>query len=124
MSVPAGKPGSADGIYVEPSENPESRLMLAVLSDALVTFQRGLDSHVPERRKRFCEVDQWISESNTEWPFSFESICHTLHIDPDYIRTGLRLLKYESLSQRTEKSAPALRRETIYDRRSWRGQIG
>lgn len=118
------RPETTSLCEVEPSRSPESRLMLAVLSDALVTFQRGLDSPVPVRRKRYCEVELWITDTSSDWPFSFEIICHTLHLDPDYIRAGLRLLKYESLSRRADKRGIALRRAMIFDRRSWRGRIG
>lgn len=123
MGHPALQFGSVDLLEVEPSREPENRLMLAVLEEALVTFQRGLNSPVPERRKRFCEVDRWVLERDSDWPFSFENICQTLRIDPDYIRAGLRSLKCESLLRRSEVRGRKLRRERIYDRRGWRGQI-
>ncbi len=108
----------------EASREPENRLMLAVLEEALATFQKGLNSPVPERRQRFFEVDRWISDRDSDWPFSFENICHTLRIDPDYIRDGLRRLKCQSLVKQPVVAGRKLRRERIYDRRSWRGQIG
>ena len=123
MSHPAAMFASVDQPGAEPSREPENRLMLAVLEEALVTFQRGLNSPIPERRKRFCEVDRWVSERDSDWPFSFENICQTLRIDPDYIRAGLRSLKCESLLRRAEIRGRKLRRERIYDRRGWRGQI-
>ena len=123
MSHPAVAFGTLEPIGVEPSREPENRLMLAVLEEALVTFQRGINSPVPERRKRFCEVDKWVLEKDSDWPFSFENICHTLRIDPDYIRAGLRTLKCQSLVRRTTTRGRKLRRERIYDRRGWRGQI-
>lgn len=123
MSHPAVVFGTMEQAGAEPSREPENRLMLAVLEEALVTFQRGLNSPVPERRKRFCEVDRWVSERDSDWPFSFENICQTLRIDPDYIRAGLRSLKCESLLRRSQARGRKLRRERIYDRRGWRGQI-
>ncbi|HYC01335.1 MAG TPA: hypothetical protein VEC57_19540 [Candidatus Limnocylindrales bacterium] len=107
----------------ETSREPENRLMLAVLEEALVTFQRGLNSPVPERRKRFFEVDRWVASHDTDWPFSFENICTTLHLDPEYIRAGLRQLKKQAHARRTVVKERKLRRERIYDRRAWRGQI-
>jgi hypothetical protein len=123
MGHPAVQFGTVDQLEIEPSREPENRLMLAVLEEALVTFQRGLNSPVPERRKRFCEVDRWVCDRDSDWPFSFENICQTLRIDPDYIRAGLRQLKSQSLGRRTDASGRKLRRERIYDRRGWRGQI-
>ena len=123
MSHPAAMFATVEQVGVEPSREPENRLMLAVLEEALVTFQRGLNSPVPERRKRFCEVDKWVSEKDSDWPFSFENICQTLCIDPDYIRAGLRTLKCQSLMTRSQSRRRKLRRERIYDRRGWRGHI-
>jgi hypothetical protein len=97
--------------------------MLAVLEEALVTYQRGINSPVPEQRRRFCEVDSWTSSEDTDWPFSFENICHALRLDPDYIRFGLRTMKREALVTRSRPTERKLRRERIYDRRAWRGQI-
>ncbi len=108
----------------ETSKEPENRLMLAVLEEALVTFQHGLGSPVALRRKRFFEVDRWVASRDTDWPFSFENICTTLRIDPDYVRAGLARLKRQAFARSAEVRGRRLRRERIYDRRAWRGQIG
>ena len=123
MSQPAVQFGVQESAATEPSREPENRLMLAVLEEALVTFQRGLNSPVPERRKRFFEVDRWVCEKDSDWPFSFENICMTLRIDPDYIRAGLRHMKCQSLLSGATARGRKLRRERIYDRRGWRGHI-
>ena len=100
--------------------------MLAVLEEALVTFQRGLNSPRAEHRRHFHEVDRWIRSDDTDWPFAFENICACLRIDPDYVRGGLKRLKSSALGMdaRIAARGAGLRRERIYDRRSWRGQIG
>ena len=108
---------------MELTANPRNRLMLAVLEEALVTFQRGLASPRAEQRRHFYEVDRWVASRDTEWPFSFENICGCLRIDPDYIRSGLRRMKRDALSGRGRAKSASLRRERIYDRRGWRGQI-
>jgi len=107
----------------ELTASPRNRLMLAVLEEALVTFQRGLNSARAEQRRHFYEVDRWVASNDTDWPFSFENICGCLHIDPDYIRAGLQRLKREALKGKALRKTPGLRRERIYDRRGWRGQI-
>ena len=43
-----------------------------------------------QREKRlFQEAEDWILEKNSDWFFSFENICETLQLHPDYIRQGL-----------------------------------
>jgi hypothetical protein len=106
----------------ELTASPRNRLMLAVLEEALVTFQRGLNSPRAEQRRHFFEVDRWVASDDTDWPFSFENICNCLRIDPDYIRKGLRRLKADALRGKAVRKR-GLRRERIYDRRGWRGQI-
>jgi hypothetical protein len=107
----------------ELTASPRNRLMLAVLEEALVSFQRGLNSPKAELRQQFHEVDRWVASDDTDWPFSFENICTCLCIDPDYIRGGLRKLKRDALGGKPCRKPAGLRRERIYDRRGWRGQI-
>ena len=107
----------------ETTASPRNRLMLAVLEEALVTFQRGLSSRKAEQRQQLHEVDRWVRSDDTDWPFAFENICNSLRIDPDYVRAGLRRLKCEALEGRSRPKTAVLRRERIYDRRGWRGQI-
>ncbi|HYC54955.1 MAG TPA: hypothetical protein VEL28_08445 [Candidatus Binatia bacterium] len=71
----------------------ENRLMLAVLEEALATFRLGVTSDRPLRRKRYFEVARWFASSDNDWLFSFESICTSLGMDPDYLRAGLRQLE-------------------------------
>ncbi|RMD83007.1 MAG: hypothetical protein D6815_07735 [Candidatus Dadabacteria bacterium] len=115
-----GEPGG----FPDRAANPRNRLMLAVLEEALATFRRGLGAKKAEQRRLFYEVDRWIASDDTDWPFSFENICGCLGIDPDYIRRGLRKLKREALEGGCPRDrVRPLRRERIYNRRGWRGQI-
>jgi hypothetical protein len=109
---------------VENCREPEHRLMLAVLEEALATFRRGLLSRRPMARKAFFDVDAWVRDRDFDWPFSFENICATLEIDADYVRAGLAELKRKTLTTLCETSHYRLRRERLYDRRGWRGKIG
>lgn len=111
----------------EPEEacrEPELRLMLAVLEEALKSFRRGVLSSDPMQRRDFIEVDAWVRCRDTDWPFSFENICTTLEIDPDYLRAGLAQLKRVALTTRMSVKRAKPRRAGIHDRRSWRGRIG
>jgi hypothetical protein len=67
------------------SLEPEQRLMLAVLEDAIWTYIR-----YPAKRDRFSsEVDDWFWEKNSDRLFSFENICDVLNLSPQRIRQAL-----------------------------------
>ena len=71
----------------------EKRLMLAVLEEAVLTFQRHLHAKTRRGQGLFREADEWIRSADTSWTFAFESVCHTLGLDPEYLRGGLDRLK-------------------------------
>jgi hypothetical protein len=71
----------------------EERLMLAVLQDAVECFQDYVLAQYVWEKKLFQEAEDWILEKNTHWPFSFENICETLQLNPEYIRRGLLVWK-------------------------------
>jgi hypothetical protein len=67
----------------------EEKLMLAVLSDAIELFQKHVLSKDEKGRNLFREVEEWFLEKENDQLFSFEYICETLELHPDYIRQGL-----------------------------------
>jgi len=67
----------------------EEKLMLAVLSDAIELFQKHVLSKDESGKNLFREVEEWFLEKESDQLFSFEYICETLEIHPDYIRQGL-----------------------------------
>jgi hypothetical protein len=75
----------------------EERLMLAVLQDAVECFQDYVLAQYVWEKKLFREAEDWIWERGTDWPFSFENICETLQLNPDYIRRGLLVWKKAKL---------------------------
>ena len=80
----------------------EERLMLAVLQDAVKCFQENVLVQCPPEEKLFQEAEDWFLTTSTDWPFSFENICETLQLNPDYVRQGLRVWKE---TKRTSHSA-------------------
>ena len=71
---------------------PEKRLMLAVLENALLPMLRNpgrRHGRVVERRPLSVEVKAWIASDAQEWPFSFLNICHVLGLDEDALRAAL-----------------------------------
>lgn len=67
----------------------EKRLMLAVLEDALDCYQKYAFARDGHGRQTFEEACDWIGSENRDWFFSFENICETLEINPEYLRRGL-----------------------------------
>jgi hypothetical protein len=67
----------------------EKELMLAILEDAINSFQRYLVAGNEKESKQFQEVQEWISGKNRDWLFSFDNVCETLGLDPSYLRRGL-----------------------------------
>ena len=71
-----------------PSE-PENRLMLAILEDAINCYQDNLLAKRGSAGRLFTEAEEWILEKNSDWLFSFKNICETLGFNPEYVRQGL-----------------------------------
>ena len=68
---------------------PEEKLMFAVLSDAIECLTKYRDSRSYRHRALYRDARDWISSRDSAALFSFENICETLKIDPDYLRLGL-----------------------------------
>jgi len=95
-----------DRIRPERSAQPEKRLMLAVMEDAIATFQRSIYGSTRRQRRLLKETEEWMGSADTAWPFSFENICAALEIEADYLRTGLRRWKVSRLAQCQEQERP------------------
>lgn len=68
---------------------PEKRLMLAILEDAIHCFQDNLLAQNVRSRRLFDEAEEWIVETDVDWIFSFENLCEALGFNPAYVRQGL-----------------------------------
>jgi len=68
---------------------PEKSLMLAILEDAVRSYQENLLSRQKRAKKLFEDAAEWIAETGSEWIFSFESVCDALGLNPAYVRRGL-----------------------------------
>ncbi len=67
----------------------EKRLMLAVLEDAVDCYRKYARVREGQGHALFEEVNAWISSRDRVWYFSYENICETLELNPDYLRRGL-----------------------------------
>ncbi len=72
-----------------PGVRGEKRLMLAVLEDALDCYQKYAVARDGHGQALFEEANQWIASGDRGWFFSYENICETLEINPEYLRRGL-----------------------------------
>jgi hypothetical protein len=70
----------------------EQRLMLAVLVDAINILQGWHRLGSARKRRAFAEAGQWVNTRGTGYPFSFDSICDALGIDPEILRGKLSAL--------------------------------
>jgi hypothetical protein len=82
---------------------PEKRLMLAVLEDAIACFQKYLLVRDGKGREMFRDAEEWILEEDSKWLFSFENVCEALGYNPAYLRGGLKRWK-EAMLQAQPKA--------------------
>jgi len=70
--------------------DPEKRLMVAILEDAVSCLSKDLRTSTRQQRKSCEEAANWINaEGEDDWIFSFTSVCESLGFDPCYLRRGL-----------------------------------
>ena len=69
---------------------PERRLMVAILEDAVSCLSTDRHGSNLRQRKQYEEAKAWVTtDEETEWIFSFKNICEVLGMDPSYLRRGL-----------------------------------
>ncbi|HXL08684.1 MAG TPA: hypothetical protein VN966_00505 [Candidatus Bathyarchaeia archaeon] len=78
---------------------PEKRLMLAVLEDAINCFQVNVMAQSGRGKKLFNESEDWIMGRDDDWIFSFVSVCELLRFNPEYVRRGLLRWKEKKLAR-------------------------
>lgn len=78
----------------------EKRLMLAVLEEAVLCFQKYIPARDRRREALFRDAEEWIMEETSDRLFSFENTCEVLGVNPDYLRQGLLHWKEKKLAHR------------------------
>jgi hypothetical protein len=78
---------------------PEKRLMLAVLEDAIRYYQDNWFSRNSKRKRIFDETEEWILTPDSDWVFSYDHVCETLGLSPAYLRRGLLRWKQRKQNQ-------------------------
>ena len=108
---------------------PVKRLMMAVLEDALRCFQNNASAKSAPRKRLFAEAEQWLCVDTGDGPFSFDTVCETLGIEPDFLRGGLKIWRNQQLAgisaRRLARRSPVVRSGKISanDRRSSRHRV-
>ncbi|MBI4527072.1 MAG: hypothetical protein HY695_25020 [Deltaproteobacteria bacterium] len=90
---------------------PEKRVMLAVLEDAVHCFQDNLLAGTVKKKRLFQEAKEWIFETSGDWIFSFVNICEALGLNPQYVRQGLLRWREKMLPKYTEATTWAKRKK-------------
>jgi hypothetical protein len=77
---------------------PESRLMFAVLEDALRCLEKYASARSGKGKTLFDETKNWlVSTTNEDEVFSFNNVCEVLGLDPQYVRKAVLQWKTSSL---------------------------
>ena len=97
----------------------ETRLVFAVLEDAVRCYVRTVNSSRRCDREQFAEVGRWFhAEVGTHSPFSFEYVCDVLGIEPAALRQRLGSLSAKDLPTKQMRSVG--RRQVVRAGRSSR----
>ncbi|HVO95602.1 MAG TPA: hypothetical protein VMT22_22290 [Terriglobales bacterium] len=78
---------------------PEKKLMLAILEDAVACYQKYVLARDGKGRALFHEAETWVQEKKADEIFSFDSVCEMLGFDPNYLRRGLAAWKERALTE-------------------------
>ena len=81
---------------------PEKKLMLAILEDAIACYQKYFFARDLKGKALFHEAHEWVEGPGGASVFSFDSVCEALGLNPDYLRRGLADWKKVALAQRTQ----------------------
>jgi hypothetical protein len=64
--------------------------MLAVLEDAVGTYQKYATATGRRARRLFSEAEEWFRSDDADWPFTFVNVSIALGLEPRYLRAGLQ----------------------------------
>jgi len=70
----------------DPRSEPERRLMVAVLEEAISAVLSGAAANGEERRAAALEAERWFASDSRSWPFAFCTVCDILGLDIDSVR--------------------------------------
>jgi hypothetical protein len=65
---------------------PERALAAGVLRQAASDLRRFRESEDAVGREMYSDARSWFNSDDSEWPYSFINVCHSLGIAPENIR--------------------------------------
>ncbi len=74
----------------DPRTEPEKRLMVAVLEEAISLVVNGAARDGDERGAAVRETERWLASDDRAGPFAFVSICDVLDLDAGRVRQALQ----------------------------------
>jgi hypothetical protein len=93
----------------------ETRLVFAVLEDAVRTYLGQRDARRRRGRIEFAEVVRWFEARTGSVPFTFDYVCEVLELEPESFRRQLRTLPHHALPTKQMRSVG--RRQRVQTRR-------
>jgi len=96
-------------------QDGESRLLFAVLEDAIRCYAIAKNSPSRSHRREFEEVQQWVNTRGDHDIFSFEAICGVFAIEPEMLRNQLNAMRIGSFPTRRLRSVGRRTALTIPD---------
>ena len=108
--------GVIEKLFKKDIREGEEKLMLAVLASAIEHFQKHVLSKDEKGKELFQEAEEWFLEKDRDALFSFEYICETLQLHPDYIRKGLLFWKEAKRNERYAQEHRAGRKTLVKTR--------
>ena len=90
------------------ASQPEKRLMLAVLENAVWLLLRDAERPrlTADAWRQVAEAERWIASNAVDWPFSFMNICQVLGLDPAALRARLLPVPTRTPAPRPATSFP------------------
>jgi hypothetical protein len=73
----------------DPRTEPERRLMVAVLEEAISVLLHANDDPGEDRRGLVREAERWFASDDCNAPFAFGTICDVLDLDIGCVRQAL-----------------------------------
>lgn len=75
----------------------ESRLLFAVLEDAIRCYTMASRSTRRSDQRAFEEVKEWVNTRGDHDLFSFDSICRVFDLEPDHLRMQLNSIEVSKI---------------------------
>jgi hypothetical protein len=74
----------------------EQRLMLALLTDAINVYQKGVLSRITRARRLYVDAERWIlSDQPNSDSLTFDAVCEALGIESAHLRRRIIAWKHE-----------------------------